>query len=299
MLLPLLSFIADIIAIVTVYISVQDDGKIGPSPAVIVLAIVNTSVIIIAYRAIMESHKYFDQYKNIDHEIEDKDEEINDLKTKLASKADDDIKVTRIFHNFCHEYRAKLAIISNCTAGLSGADYLKIRAKFQKFLLFSLSNIKEAFDILTHDECSVCIKLIINDNEVKTYARDPVSYRERHDADLKLTTFPIRGNTAFDNITNPCHPDSTYISNDLSKEAIYINKNPNWNKCYNACIVVPIRILNSNASVPEYRIIGFLCVDNLRGGFDRQICLNILASFGDLYYNLFEAFGTLEEPKLV
>jgi hypothetical protein len=292
--LALLSLVADVIAIVTLWLSANTGGGLQAYLAIIILAIVNTAVIIVAYLAIKDSQKYFEQYKNIDNELDKRDSTIKTLTESLSNLSSDQIKIARITHNFCHEYREKLAMISGCGTRISGTDYQIIKNKFQKFLLFSMANIKEAFDIFTHDECAVCIKIITDDNEVKTLIRDPVSYRVRHEADIRLPSFPLHGNTAFSEIINP-HAPSIFISNSLGAEQSYINNNPAWKKYYSACIVVPIRVMDSDGPPPEYRVIGFLCVDNMKGGFDPDLCGNILAAFGDLYFNLFQAFGAIEQ----
>lgn len=292
--LTMLSLVADVIAIVTLWMAANTDDGLQAYIAVIILAIVNTSVIIVAYLAIKDSQKYFDQYKNIDNEISGRDAKIKELQETITNLSFDQIKIARINHNFCHEYREKLAMISGCGTKVSAADYQLIKTKFQKFLLFSMTNIKEAFDIITHDECAVCIKIITDEKEVKTLIRDPVSYRVRHEADIRLPTFPLHGNTAFTDIINPYKP-SIFISNDLELETSYINNNSAWKSFYNACIVVPIRVMNSDGPPPEYRVIGFLCVDNMKGGFEPDLCGDILAAFGDLYFNLFQAFGDVEQ----
>lgn len=292
--LALLSLVADVIAIVTLWFSANTDDGLHAYLAVIILAIVNTAVIIVAYLAIKDSQKYFDQYKAIDSDMSERDSKIKMLQKSIIGLSSCQTNIARITHNYCHEYREKLAMISGCGTSVSSADYQVIKNKFQKFLLFSMANIKEAFDILTHDECAACIKIITDNNEVKTLIRDPVSYRVRHEADIRLPSFPLHGNTAFADIINPYKP-SIFISNDLGLEPSYINNNSTWKKFYNACIVVPIRVMNSGGPPPEYRVIGFLCVDNLKGGFDPDLCGNVLSAFGDLYFNLFQAFGAIEQ----
>ncbi|MBU5635909.1 hypothetical protein KOM00_04105 [Geomonas sp. Red69] len=290
--LALTSLVADIIAIVTVWFSVNAEGQIGPSAGVLILALVNTAIVIVAYLAIRDSQKYFDQYKNIDSTIFSKDKEISDLKNKMDDMFDDRIKVARIVHNIGHEYRQEMLRTSS-NGQLSKEQFEEVKSSFKQFMLFCMTNIKELFDIMTKDDCSVCIKVVINDSEVKTFIRDPVSYRIRKDADARLPVFPIHGNSAFDMLTG-VNPKNYYLSNSLNQEDEYTNLNKNWKKSYNASLVVPIRISYKEENGAEYRVIGFLCVDNMKGGFDHDICLNYLATIGDLFFNIFESYGKLE-----
>jgi len=64
---------------------------------------------------------------------------------------------------------------------------------------------------------------------------------------------------------------------------------------YNACLVVAIAPHDSS---DLENTIGFLCVDNFRGGFDEEICAQILLSFGKDVYQIFETYNKLT-PTLV
>lgn len=123
-----------------------------------------------------------------------------------------DRKVTaNIVHNFCHEYRSVIAYLSgDALENMTPEYYLEVKSSFQKFFLFALPNIKELFDSLTEDSCAVCIKIIDEDLNVRTFRRDPVSYRARRESDSVLDIFPYKGNTAFANIMNSSIPDTSF-----------------------------------------------------------------------------------------
>jgi hypothetical protein len=63
-------------------------------------------------------------------------------------------------------------------------------------------------------------------------------------------------------------------------------------------MVVPIRITYKDESSIDSRVLGFLCVDNHKGGFGPDATLNYLASFGDLFFHLFNLYGNLECPEV-
>jgi hypothetical protein len=89
-----------------------------------------------------------------------------------------------------------------------------------------------------------------------------------------------------------------FLSNnllELEQQGKYRNFNPKWKSNYNACLVVPIR---ATARYDYNKNIGFLCVDNMKGGFDEKIAFNILAAFADLVYCLFQAIYIFKETTL-
>jgi hypothetical protein len=235
------------------------------------------------------------EYSNINQNVETMRQKNQEISSLLSDAIDIQRDIGQIFHNIYHEYRK---IISSIYIDLSSHrydDFDKRQRSFEKFLIFMVYNIKEIFDVYTKDKCSVCIKIISpgknteKDILVKTLVRDSISYRERSLVDAKIPQYDYRENTAFKRIINSNYTDSYYICNDLSHEPGYINLNPEWKNYYNAALVVPIRIAISKE---KYSVIGFLCIDNYKGGFDRT-CFNILASFADSIFNLFMAYNDL------
>jgi hypothetical protein len=216
---------ANAATLLTLFFSVRGDGSIGPSLGAAILAIVNTVLILTTYMAMRNNQKSYDKYKIADNEIELREKEILKLINDINKLRFSSEQSAEIVHNFCHEYRCIMGYILGCDPGMGKEDYLKISNSFHKFMLFALSNIKELFDILTGNECAVCIKIIVDEASVKTFLRDPVSYRSRSEIDRKMQSFPIMGNTAFDVITNPQLSDTYYICNDLKNEDQYTNLN--------------------------------------------------------------------------
>lgn len=223
---------------------------------------------------------------------------ITRLEEELRDELNTKTKIAQITHNFSHEYRK---VINEIHSDLISQDYDNFesrRTSFRMFIIYMLSNIKEVFDILTFDEVSVCIKILYEKEDelfVKTFMRDNISYRERSDTENLLPEYPYYENTAFKNIMDIHCPDSYYLCNDLKKEITYSNINKKWSKYYNACLVVPIRLIISKHSS---NVIGFICVDNFEGNFDDRIAVDILASFGDNCFHLFNSFNELQEKNI-
>lgn len=172
----------------------------------------------------------------------------------------------------------------------------------EMFYLFIVDNIKRIFDILTNDKCSVCIKLLEEGEHeseimVRTFMRDSGSYRERKSSDKAIYEYPYYENTAFKTILSPETPDGYYASDDLMSERTYLNMNPSWNNYYNSTLVCPIRIELIDDADSEYRaysILGFICVDNQRGGMNNRIAIQTLAGIADSLYNHFLLYNELQ-----
>lgn len=222
------------------------------------------------------------------------------LESDLNRRFDVEDKIMQIFHNFCHEYRDLTMDIMKDIVENNYSEFYKRDHSFKMFNIFMLSNLKEIFDILTDDECATSVKIIKASNDsgtplIQTFMRDPVSYRERKLVDLELGEFPWYKNTAFETLIDPDNSGRYYLSNDLSKEGNnYRNVNPDWKRFYNACLVAPLRIVEDEAA-KKYNMLGFICVDNFKGCFDEGLSVNIMASFADPFYNLFQLFNIYKE----
>ncbi len=84
------------------------------------------------------------------------------------------------------------------------------------------------------------------------------------------------------------------MCDDLSQHNSYKNRNYEWSKLYNATIVVPIQAnLSGDKRNKNMVILGFLCCDNITGGFDRKEVKDFLAAIGDLLFNLFHLYDRL------
>lgn len=301
----------------------------------ITIAFINALIAISAIYSIRMFHLLSREFnatkdKNIDIESQ-YEENIEKLKTEIEEK--DLIISVEIYkqkiiattiHNILHESRKiinKIATeqnflynpplsenIESLNIDLLKSNFKNLEKSFQLFMLYVLDNIKTTYDILSEDECSVCIKMILvgknkknievtGDNNlrdvyIRTYMRDSFSYRQRNFIDERVPTFPYHENTAFQLILEKRYPDSFFLSNNLEKfEKGYRNYRDDWNNFYNACIVVPIRIQIKNGG---YIVIGFICIDNIKGGFD-SAGKDLLAAIGDHLFHVFRAFSDLNE----
>jgi len=179
-------------------------------------------------------------------------------------------------------------------------DILRITKQFNMYLV---NNIKDIFDFLTDDSCSVCIKIIgINDKSeviVSTLMRDTKSFRERKSKDgLFNEPFLWYENTAFKLILSNDTADSYYVSDNLSKEQSYTNLNNNWRRFYNATLVAPLRINLNDSKFGEdqfLNVIGFVCIDNKKGNFDTRASIEVMASIADSLYQYFNLTGELTD----
>jgi hypothetical protein len=210
--------------------------------------------------------------------------------TKLAFSND---LAAQILHNFAHNYRE---IVCEIYYDLKSSNFTNregIAIKFTKFISSTLANIKQIFDHLTDDNCSVCIKLVDIENgeyRIRTFERDHGSARKRSDIDKRLPNFPHHQNTAFYVIFDPNCEDSHFLCNDLKNKERYFNCNINWRDYYNACLVVPIRLITERDSKEERSsVLGFICVDNFKGNFT-ETANNILATMADSCFYLFSIF---------
>jgi hypothetical protein len=149
-----------------------------------------------------------------------------------------------------------------------------------------LGDIKAVFDRITDDNCSVCIKLLnIEDGrlDVTTWMRDTKSTSDRGYVDTLEGTknYDAYSNSAFREIIDTNIGKKHFLCNDLkslSASGKYQNANPNWSDHYNAVLVVPL----ARERVPLDSFLGFLCVDNFKGDFDRNVGLPILNIYADI-----------------
>lgn len=181
--------------------------------------------------------------------LEEYKEKCSSLEKDIENKRLIQKKTSIITHNICHEYRTLINgmysdLISNNASCINDRE-----RSFQKYMMYFLINIKNVFNTLTGDDCSVCIKMVVPESNggysIETFMRDPDSYRQRSVADRESPRYPYNKNTAFLHILSPDYPDNFFICNDLadlSANNQYQNINPRWKNYYNACLVVPIRI---------------------------------------------------------
>ncbi|MGP8051701.1 MAG: hypothetical protein ACLPYB_13980, partial [Desulfobaccales bacterium] len=280
----------------------KGDWAISFKATIFVLAFAVFFLSLSVYYIIKKYEALTKEYHQAGFIVDSLRETILNLEQNLNESHEAQANIAVITHNVFHEHRKLINNIYADSSSQECENYETRVLSFHQFILYFVNNVKQLFDTLTRGRCSVCLKLITTDPKndtgglVRTFMRDSISYRERSNTDMRIPEFHVHENTAFKRILDNECPDSYYICNNLKEERGYINLNQDWQKYYNACLVVPIRILKSkmNGTKTQHIVIGFLCVDNLHGGFDDRIGLNILAAFGDSLFHLFVAFNDLK-----
>lgn len=156
------------------------------------------------------------------------------------------------------------------------------------FMTFFTTNVKNSFDSLTEDKCSVYISLIDDFDKqlVRTYYRDPSSYTERTNIDLQYPVYSISSFTPFKHILNERTIDTVFACDNCIDYNNFCDRNDNWNEFYNSCISVPIR-LRVDKNKNRHHVIGFLTIDNKNGRLDNSIAKSIARSYADCLYMIF------------
>jgi hypothetical protein len=171
------------------------------------------------------------------------------------------------------------------------------------------------FSKVKGSDCPVCIKILMQDQEVETICRDTRSESTRtKNQDTRSHT--VQSNTDFENILismgdpdkryflgNNLPGDPTYknssidsrsnfypekAANRLEKFYKYLNRRTNWPLPYRSTLVVPIFPLIRETDENNTQPIGFLCVDSrIRRTFNHRVDLDIMKGVADgLYYYL-------------
>lgn len=93
-----------------------------------------------------------------------------------------------------------------------------------------------------------------------TFARDPSTMRKLPRREVREYLFTVNANAAFNGLIMANNPHDCFACDDLAGLQQYFNETENWNRFYNATLVVPIY-----GGVPTQRgpnIKGFLCIDS-------------------------------------
>ncbi len=149
--------------------------------------------------------------------------------------------------------------------------------------------VSQIFTKLTGSSCVVTVKLLTKEDShvfVTTYARSE-NDSERDKASPKRFEVNTGQNTAFDEalMPNTTGHIAHFYSGDLRKHRHYTNQRPNWGKCYQSTIVVPIRCLGVEGK-SEREDIGFLCVDTKsRNRLNNVHHVNMMSALADQMYN--------------
>jgi hypothetical protein len=200
------------------------------------------------------------------------------------------------------------------------------RVYFRKVCHSTLTDTREVFleyfsarGFQIDDDFTITVKTVIDVNEAQgilnklqgldadilnksgkyivTAYRDPYTWEKKPERnEIKQIIYRVNEeNTTFNAILN--EDQKYFLCNDLRKLYLndgYRNQNPNWQKCYNSVLAIPIRYRyqgNEQATI----LYGVLAIDSLnpRGHelFDEKTAYNILAVSAD---NLALMFGHLD-----
>lgn len=201
------------------------------------------------------------------------------------------LRQTECCHNILSYFRNLMDDIDKYLEGGQFTDFwqfARIIDDFRKFLEIVTSHLQSYYTLITSDNCSITIKLFDRNHKVKTYWRDMVNLRKRAITDgNNFGAFDIEDNTAIKYIMDSGFYDSFFVCDHLDEEfKIHKYKNPHqWEKHYNATAVVPI--CRSYNQTQKRNIIGFLCVDNFKGGLTHAAIYEFLFFVADLLYNPF------------
>lgn len=210
-------------------------------------------------------------------------------------------------HNINHQFRQMEFEIYNMLFSSivnPEKEQATIASKFKGYLQNLTANVKGVFDVLTNDNsCSVYISGIkVKGYEtesgeqtrlfVNTIYRDPTSYRERTNIDMITPDYNVADFTPFKTLMDRSLKCTSFACDDCSKFSNFRDRNHDWNKYYNACLCVPIRV-RINKAKNEHQEIGFLTVDNQKGGFENENAINLLCSYADILYMSWSMFSDL------
>jgi uncharacterized membrane protein len=293
-LLALLGAIGSIQTIVH-YVQLYINGETGDlSTLIFSLTIMIAALIAIVLYLSIKSMTLYSAYCNSPHEIKELNKKVERYKGAIKEERNTQAVIAETFHNVSHEYRDQIRDIHMALMQQDKTQQQDIKASFRTFLIYMVENIKESFDVLTKTNCSACIKIMDEKYFVNTLVRDSVSFRKRKEATKRLVRgYSYTNNTAF--LTIMTTHKSYFMNNNLKAlrgAGNYINTNDTWQDHYNACIVVPIRITpKGEKGIEQSKFLGFLCVDNSQGNFDNKTCLDLLASYADHCYNLFNLYN--------
>lgn len=165
-----------------------------------------------------------------------------------------------------------------------------------EYLRTTCDEIQKIFTIITGDYCHVSIKVFDQDSgEISTYVRDKMAYVNRNMEDDHQSIYPYKGNTAFKHILdNKKH--GYFVSNWLSIRSMfgkYENSHEGWKSLYRATIVKPLTFKLHNSDINHDSVVGFLCIDNKNGNFNRKMCVEVMHCFSRVMCEVFDINGKI------
>lgn len=281
----------------TGYAIAKDNYAPEASVLIVSLGVINFVLASMVVRSLMKVEAAGRELAQLAPQALVKEEEISRLRERLATHQRELDQVGAIIHNIHDQFRDRTNELLDEKTAVDGddppsqADLVDLQRTNEMFYLFLVNNVKSLMDILTGDNCAVSIKLLAEGDSgvlmLRTLMRDSASYRARKGADSSVVEYPYFENTAFYEILSG-EQRNYYASDNLSAETTYLNSNRNWRKLYNATLVCPIRmrlISDEDSGTLDYSVLGFVCVDNMRGGLSAPAAVEFLASVTDSLYN--------------
>lgn len=274
-------------------------GSYAPDAGAMIVSLgaINVALAIIVVRSLLKAEEYWKRIAEMGPLGELKDERIRALAAHTSKLEGNTRAVAQIVHNIQDQMRDRIHELFSYSehiaadVELSNAELIDLQRTNEMFYLFLVDNVKQMMDVLTGDKCAVTIKILTagEDNAVmvKTFMRDAISYASRKSAASGAAQYPYYENTAFKEILSGSKRNY-FASDDLANEQTYSNSNANWKKSYNATLVCPIRMqLNEDelAERQDFSVLGFLCIDNNKGGLTGPDCVEFAASIADSMYN--------------
>jgi hypothetical protein len=279
-----------ITAVYTVFAILDGNYSLGANSVIIALAFINFALAITFVLIVRRNNQLSVNALTLQPKIDLLEKQLEYSKNRLKRSLYNFEEISDILHSINDQLRDRIVELSEVDIE-NAIDISVYQRKNEMFYLFLLDNIKNIFDMLTRDECAISLKILDLDEEdneiiIRTLFRDSSSYRERKNSDKTIYNYPYYENSAFKEILSE-DGDSFYVSDDLSSETTYINLNKDWKKYYNATLVCPIRmeiIENEEDEYNDYSILGFICIDNMKGNLNNKTCISLLASITDILY---------------
>jgi hypothetical protein len=142
-------------------------GKLDQQITIVIIAvcITNASLSILCIFLTRRFDLAGEQIRKSQEIYQVSEKEINHLNEVINKHIYIEGHIATIFHNIIHSHRDLVNKI-NTDLVLKKPSLTKREESFRKYLLHFLINIKEIFDLITSDTCSVCIKMILESEKI-------------------------------------------------------------------------------------------------------------------------------------
>lgn len=167
--------------------------------------------------------------------------------------------------------------------------------RFRDALHRILKDINHIFACYTGDRVHVSVKTFCHDSDgnktkdLETFLRDRENdWRRRWDTDQDTPSIHYNDHSPFSDILGNGHSKS-FVSNNLlylHRRGLYRNSNENWSENYNAALICPLTRERDRKKVNFDTVEGFLCIDNLKGGFDDAVVVHLARMFARVFYDI-------------